>query len=227
MAARARPVLDRLGFSIHPETRVRSLRMGDRQLVEIARVLLESPRVLILDEPNSALSAAETERLFRILRDLREDGITTMLVSHRLQEVFAISDRVTVLRNGRHRFTADRADLTMDEVVEAMIGQAQESAFPARRIGHLSATGPSLNVEDLRSGTQLQGVTFEARRGEIVGLAGLEGSGTRPSSRCCSGSARRTMGGYRCRMAGRNRAPRPRPRAVACAWCPPIAVDRV
>jgi ribose transport system ATP-binding protein len=178
MAVRAGPVLERLGFTIHPETRVRNLRMGDRQLVEIARVLLESPRVLILDEPNSALSAAETGRLFTILRDLRRDGITTMLVSHRLQEVFAISDRITVLRNGRHRFTADRATLTIAGVVEAMIGEAQASAYPERRPRTSAPTGPSLAVRDLSVGTQLRGVTLDARPGEIVGLAGLEGSGT-------------------------------------------------
>jgi ABC-type sugar transport system ATPase subunit len=177
MVARATPVLARIGLDIDPHTPVGQLGIGERQLVELTRLLVERPEVLILDEPNSALNERETTRLFGILRELSAEGITILYVSHRLEEVFSIADRITVMRNGHVVLTRDRAELTIPEVVEAMIGAAQESLFPPRVEPVAADRGPALEVSDLKVEGELHGVSFRATPGEIVGLAGLEGAG--------------------------------------------------
>jgi ribose transport system ATP-binding protein len=175
MREMARPVLGRIGLEADPDTLVGNLKLDERQLVEISRVLIERPRVLILDEPNSALNERETQRLFAVLRDLVADGIAILYVSHRLEEVFAISDRITVMRNGRHVWTRDRAAVTIPQVVEAMVGGRQAELFPPR--AKSEAAGRPLVVEHLSVGDDLRDVSFTAHPGEIIGLAGLEGSG--------------------------------------------------
>jgi ABC-type sugar transport system ATPase subunit len=188
MRRRALPVLQRVGLTLDPDTVVGGLGVGERQLVELSRLLIVRPRVLILDEPNSALNEAETRRLFSILRELSADGITIIYVSHRLEEVFQIADRITVIRNGRIVLTAERAAATMAEIVEAMVGIDPDALFPPRpepasgtdggTSGATAAPAPvSLRVRDLTVGDELRGVSFEAHPGEIIGLAGLEGSG--------------------------------------------------
>ena len=108
------------------------LTLAERQLVEISRVLVERPRVLILDEPNSALNDAETSRLFRVMDELVASGITILYVSHRLEEVFTVSDSITVMRNGQLVWTRDRNELSMGQVVEAMVGTRQQELYPPR-----------------------------------------------------------------------------------------------
>ena len=132
MEERSRDLLDRLGLKVDPQAPVGLLSIGEQQLVELCRVLLEEPRLLILDEPNSALNRRETERLFTVLRQLRGRGITMLYVSHRLEEVFAISDTVTITRNGSDVLTKPRQALTIGEVIEGMIGQRREALFPPR-----------------------------------------------------------------------------------------------
>jgi ribose transport system ATP-binding protein len=177
MLRAARPVLARLGITTDPHELVRRLRVGERQLIEIARALLEHPRVLILDEPNSALNSNETERLFDIVRTLRSEGISIVLVSHRLAEVFDISDRITVMRNGRVVLRRTRAELTMEDVVTAMIGRSQTASFPPRLPATGAGRGGALRVEGLSAGDSLQDVSFQVEPGQVVGVAGLEGSG--------------------------------------------------
>ncbi len=185
MRATAAPVMARIGLVADPDQVVADLGVGERQLVELSRLLIERPRVLILDEPNSALNERETRRLFAILRELSADGITIIYVSHRLEEVFELADRITVMRNGRIVITSDRAGTSMREVVEAMIGTSPESLFPPRTgRAVIDPTGddaravrPSLRVVGMSAGDDLRDVSFEVRPGEIVGVAGLEGSG--------------------------------------------------
>jgi ABC-type sugar transport system ATPase subunit len=182
MRRRAAPVLSRLGLQVDPDTAVGGLGIAERQLVEISRLLIERPRVLILDEPNSALNERETGRLFAVLRELSADGITIIYVSHRLEEVFEIADRITVMRNGAVVTTVDRAEATMGGVVEAMVGASPAELFPPRapRRGTGPADSdrtPSVIVHGLTVDDELFDVSFEARPGEIIGLAGLEGSG--------------------------------------------------
>ena len=176
MEEQSRDLLDQLGLHVDVHAPVGQLSIGEQQLVELCRVLLEEPRLLILDEPNSALNKRETERLFAVLERLRGRGITMLYVSHRLEEVFAISDRVTITRNGRDVLTKDRAALTIPEVIEGMIGTHQEELFPPRLPPVSSAAPEQITVKGLNGG-ELNDIHFTARSGEVVGLAGLEGSG--------------------------------------------------
>jgi len=179
MRRRAAAVLADIGLEADPATLVGELELDERQLVEICRVLVEHPRLLILDEPNSALNERETKRLFDVLRQLRDSGVTILVVSHRLEEVFAISERITVMRNGALVMTRDSAELTMTEVVEGMVGAAQAELFPARRpaVTTPGSEAVGLRVDGLSAGDELLDVSFTARSGEVVGLAGLDGSG--------------------------------------------------
>ena len=175
----ARPVLGEIGLHVDLGRPVGFLPLGEQQLVELSRVLLSEPSVLILDEPNSALSESETGRLFAVLRRLRDAGITMFYVSHRLEEVFAIADSITVLRNGRHVLTTSRSDLTIPDAVRAMLGRDEQALYPVRttaRRGGGSSTA-RLVVSGLAVRPQLRDVSFEAHAGEIVGLAGIQGSG--------------------------------------------------
>ena len=132
MARRAEPVIREIGLEVDLDGRVGFLPIGEQQLVELSRVLLSEPSVLILDEPNSALSEGETARLFSVLRRLRDSGITMFYVSHRLEEVFSIADSITVLRNGRHVLTAPRSELTIAEAVHGMLGRDERALYPER-----------------------------------------------------------------------------------------------
>ena len=200
MLERAGPVLESIGLRADPDTLVGDLDLDERQLVEVSRVLVERPDLLILDEPNSALNERETERLFAILRGLRDAGTTMLYVSHRLEEVFAISDRITVMRNGRLVFTRDRADVSMPEVVQGMVGTAQAELFPQRRssFDHEAADHEeALSVRGLSAGDELQDVSFTGRPGEVIGLAGLEGSGVATLLGLFFGTRRATAGEVR------------------------------
>jgi ribose transport system ATP-binding protein len=174
MRRRAAPLLARVGLDVDVAAPVRDLSIGERQLVELCRVLGESPRLLILDEPNSALSGTETARLFTVLRELRQGGITVLYVSHRLEEVFEIADRVTVMRNGREVMTRERAGLKIADVVQAMIGRREDELFPPPLEAGARSSG-RLMVRDLSVKDRLAHITCSVEAGEILGLAGLRG----------------------------------------------------
>jgi ABC-type sugar transport system ATPase subunit len=193
MRHEARDVLRQIGLDVDLDSACGDLPIGDRQLVEISRVLLEEPQLLILDEPNSALSERETQRLFEVLKRLRGGGMTMLYVSHRLEEVFQIADRITVLRNGRDVLTAARGDLSMPQVIEAMVGRHEGELFPPPI--EASPNPATLVVEGLSVGRALSDVSFEARSGEIVGLAGLDGSGVSALLGALFGTRRATAGG--------------------------------
>jgi ribose transport system ATP-binding protein len=176
MEEASRDMLGRLGLHVDVHAPVGRLTIGEQQLVELCRVLLEAPRLIILDEPNSALNKRETERLFAVLGQLSRSGITMLYVSHRLEEVFAISDRVTITRNGRDVLTRDTADLTIPEVIEGMIGRHQEEMFPPPLPRRGDGPAGRIVVKGL-SGGEVREIDFSAGAGEVVGLAGLEGSG--------------------------------------------------
>ncbi len=192
----ARPALRQVFLSVDPRETVSNLSIGERQRVEICRALLRSPRVLILDEPNSALNSEETSHLFSALRELRARGITIVYVSHRLEEVLAISDRISVLRDGRHILTRRRGDVSVPIMVRAMLG-----SDPPRASAGGKAPSPSsksgadreLRLTEL-SGPGFDRVSFAAQPSEILGLAGLEGSGARELLHVLAGNGRPTAG---------------------------------
>jgi ABC-type sugar transport system ATPase subunit len=177
MAALAQPVLEQLGLSgLDLDTPASALAIADQQLLEIAKALILSPKVLLLDEPNSALNRQETQRLFTILRQLRADGNTMIYVSHRLEEVLEICDAVTVLRNGRTISTGPTRGLSVANLVDAMLGRSQTELFPPKPDTIIS-TSQCLQVRGVIVPGKIEAFNLEAGSGELIGIAGLEGSG--------------------------------------------------
>ena len=163
---------------ISAEARVRTLSLAQRQLVEIAKALSFDPRVLILDEPTSALGLTDVNRLLTVVRGLRARGRAIVFISHRMEEIADIADTVTILRNGRKVGEFTRQSFTRRDALELMLGEVlqQQSAFPSPP-PPIAATPPVLRVDNLRLPGRLNGVSFELRAGEVLGLAGLEGQG--------------------------------------------------
>ena len=175
MKERARKLLATIGADIDESRRIGELTIGRQQLVQIAAAVGRGARVIIFDEPTSSLSQAEADRLYTLIRDLQSRGVTSLFVSHRMQEIFQLCDTVTVLRDGGVVGTLPTADLDEDRLVEMMIGRKVEAYYPA----HLAAaTGELLlNVNAFNSPGKFRDVAFEVRAGEVVGMAGLVGSG--------------------------------------------------
>ena len=147
------------------------------QLTEIAKALSQDARVLIMDEPTAALAKTETAQLFELMRRLREQGIAIVYISHRMEEVFEVCDRITVLRDGRIVLTEDASKLTMQQVIDEIVGRKLEQAMDWKARHVAEAAELLLEVRGLESGSRLRGIDLELRRGEILGLAGLMGSG--------------------------------------------------
>jgi ribose transport system ATP-binding protein len=198
----ARALLERLGIALDPEARISSLRVGEQQLVEIAKALSISAHILIMDEPTSALSPAECRRLFKSIRQLAERGVAIVYFSHRIDEVLQLADRVTVFRDGRHVLTRPMAELDENAIISAMVGRSLLSSAE-RRLGPAQDRSPVLSVRNLtlakpdRHGwrTVLNGVSFDLAAGEILGIAGLLGSGRTEILESIFGSARGQTGG--------------------------------
>ncbi len=184
MERRARAHLNRVGLDIDPWTPVEEISQHQAQLVEIARALGAHPCILVLDEPTSALSRDEAERLFAILRRLRNDGLAIVYISHHLAEVMSLADRVTVLRDGKLVATYDIGDVTPESLVSAMIGGAPSDLFAARsgKPGE-----PILRAEGLSRYGWFHDVSFRLRAGEVLGVAGLAGSGRTELARALCG----------------------------------------
>jgi ABC-type sugar transport system ATPase subunit len=174
MVRRSRELLDRLRSSIDPRRRVESLSPAQRQIVEIAKALAQPLRLLILDEPTAALTLGETRHLFRVTRELADDGVSILFVSHRLVEVFQIASRVTVLKDGSVTGVHPTQDITTDQLIRLMVGRELSFERDPRRV---SPDAPvALEVRDLDA-PPLSGVSLRVRQGEIVCLAGLVGAG--------------------------------------------------
>lgn len=175
MNARAREILDSLNiFDLDVTTKVGTLNVGNRQRVEIAKALSLNARVLIMDEPTAALTEADVERLFGIVRLLRERGVGIVYISHRLQEVFELANRVTVLRDGQYIDTRDLKNITENSLIEMMVGREIHELYPKLQT---SIGKPVLEVENLRREPHTRGVSFHVCAGEILGISGLVGSG--------------------------------------------------
>ncbi|MFN8623426.1 MAG: ATP-binding cassette domain-containing protein [Chloroflexota bacterium] len=174
-----------LGADVDPRMRAGELTPAERQLLEIARALARDARVLILDEPTESLTAAESERLFARLAELKAAGTAIVYISHRVPEVRRIADRITVLRDGEGRGTMPAAGVTADDIVRLIVGRSITSVFPAKATVEAGAA-PILQVADL-AGDRFHDVALTVRPGEIVGLAGVEGNGQREALRAIGG----------------------------------------
>ena len=188
----AEQMLDRVGGGIPPAARIFRLSRTERSLVAIARALARNAKVLVLDEPTSSLTAADVDRLFVVLNELRRTGVALLYVSHRLDEVFRISDRVVVLRDGKLVAAQPTAQTDPAELVEMIVGHRLTEVYKRAR---LPENQPErLSVRGLRTG-HVSGATFRARRGEILGLTGLKGAGQLEVGRAIR--TRRVAGGNR------------------------------
>ncbi|WP_034853247.1 sugar ABC transporter ATP-binding protein [Inquilinus limosus] len=184
---------------LHPvpvEVRAGELPIASQQIVEIAKALTLNCRVLIFDEPTAALTEAEAEALFAIIRDLRARGIGIVYISHRMAEIFTIADRITVFRDGAYVDTLQTAATTPEQVAAKMVGRPLLDLYPPRR--GPAAGAPLLKVEELSDGGIVRDVGFEVRPGEIVGLGGLIGSGRTETVQAICGLARRASGRITC-----------------------------
>ena len=194
---RARSVLARLGEAIDPATPVRALSIGQRQMVEIGRALLRKARIIAFDEPTSSLSARETDRLLAIIDELRRDGAAILYVSHRMEEIYALADSATVLRDGRHvTDIAPVGPADADRIVTAMAGRSIADIYGYRP----RATGAAaLRAESVTGAGLRQPVSFAVADGEILGFFGLVGAGRSELFRLLYGAVPRTGGEVMCR----------------------------
>jgi ABC-type sugar transport system ATPase subunit len=191
---RAREIFQRLGVAIDPRVRPSRLSAAEQQVVEIARALATEARVIIMDEPSATLTPQEVEKLFQVVRELTGQGIGVIYVSHRLDEIFQIADRVLVLRDGSRVGEAAIGEVSRRRLIEMMVGRSIENEFPARRpfLGE-----ERLVVDGLRRGDAVRGVSFAVRRGEVLGLTGLVGAGRTETARLIAGADRRDAGSVR------------------------------
>ena len=190
MFREAQTVLDRLGTTFDARTRVKTLSPAQRQMTEIARAMSMDARIIILDEPSASLTDREVDVLMNVLRQLREQGVAIIYITHRLEEVFAIADRATVLRDGQVVTTQAVQDLTMDKLVSQMVGREITDMYP----DHVREPGAVvLDVQNL-SGRAFSNVSFALREAEIVGMFGLVGSGRTDVARAIFGADKITGG---------------------------------
>lgn len=184
---KAKEVLGRLGLDIPLETPCARLSVAEQQIVEIAKALLVDARILVMDEPSASLSDREVDKLLEIVKDLKEQGIGIIYISHRLEEIFRIADRVSVLRDGELVGTRDIGELTKESMIELMVGRKLEKEFPSRdvEVGEVR-----LAADDLRRGNIVRGVSLQVRKGEVVGLTGLVGSRRTETARLLFGADR-------------------------------------
>ena len=172
-SARAREILHKLDPTIDPNAKIRTLKVSQQQIVEIARALLEKAKVIAMDEPTSSLTPSEFERLAVLIRQLANQGVSIIYVSHKMDELFTVCDRATVLRDGHYIATVNMKEETEDTIVTKMVGRAIE------KVHHHSyaTTTPILEVKNLARAPQIKPASFVAHQGEVLGVSGLVGSG--------------------------------------------------
>lgn len=191
--AQSRRLLDRVGIEADPDTRVERLAPAAQQLLELAKALHRAAKVILMDEPTASLGAADSERLYGTIEGLRASGVSVVYISHRLDEVLRICDRITVLRDGRTVLSAPTSDLDEGQLIRAMIGSAlvMEEYVPSNR-------GPvALSLESISQGTRLTDISLEVHAGEVVGVTGLVGSGRSRLTRVIFGVERPDRGEMR------------------------------
>jgi ribose transport system ATP-binding protein len=188
---KALKLFERIGVEIDPGKLSSQLSVAEQQVVEIAKALSQDARIIVMDEPTAALTPREVEGLLRVVRELRSQGIGIIYISHRLDEIDAIADRVTILRDGAHVATREKSDLDREKMIALMVGRSLEKEFPSRE----SVAGDvRLSVRNLRRGSRVKDVSFDLRAGEIVGLTGLVGAGRTETARLIFGADRMDSG---------------------------------
>ena len=186
----AKKIFDDFGVNINPSTLVRDLTPGHMQIVEIAKAVSKNCKILILDEPTAPLSVAEVEILFKIVNQLRDNGVAIIFISHRLDEVFELTDRVSILRDGEYITTLMTKDTNRAELIKYMVGREMTATFPPRnsQIGDVA-----LELKNL-TGNKVKNISFKAHKGEILGIAGLVGAGRTEIMKVVYGAEKKQWG---------------------------------
>ncbi|WP_275373561.1 sugar ABC transporter ATP-binding protein [Clostridium tertium] len=191
LVERSKLFLDQIGANINPNTLVSSLNVGEKQMVEIAKALTKNARVIIMDEPTTALTEVETKNLFKVIDSLKKKGIAIIYISHRMEEIFAICDRVEVLRDGKYAGNALIKDIDNDKLISMMVGRKIEDQFPYREV---KSGKDILEVMNLNANVGIKDISFNVKEGEILGIAGLMGSGRTEVAKTIFGEYKKTSG---------------------------------
>lgn len=169
--------INKIGLNISPKTKVANLSVAEKQMVEIAKALTYNAEVIVMDEPSATLTKREMDNLFKIIADLKKNGVTVIYISHRMEEIFQICDSVTVLRDGKSIDTMPVKDLTREMIIEKMVGRSMGGEFPERPCRITTDEEVILEVKNLNSQNKLHDISMKLHKGEILGIAGLVGSG--------------------------------------------------
>ncbi len=191
MVRRAQEVVDRLGASMKAGGRASRLSIAKQQQVEIARALFHKSRILVMDEPTTALSDRETDRLFDIINQLRNEGMAIIYISHRMAEIYKLADRITVFRDGAYVGELLRKDFSSERVIEMMVGRKLEELY---KHADCSTSEVVMEVRNMSDGDMVHDASFKLHRGEVLGLAGLVGAGRTELARLIFGADKRTGG---------------------------------
>lgn len=183
--------LDQIGSKIDPDTFVKDVNVGDMQMIEIAKALTKNSKIIIMDEPTTALTDVETKSLFKVIRKLQQKGIAVIYISHRLDEIFEICDDITVLRDGKHIGDVETSKVTKDELITMMVGRKLEEQYPYRKEDEVKTI---LRVENLSLKGKVENVNLEVKAGEILGIAGLMGAGRTELAKTIFGEYSKTSG---------------------------------
>jgi ribose transport system ATP-binding protein len=191
---RAEPILKRLGLQFDAGQIVATLSLGERQMVEIARALTTNARIIVMDEPTTSLTTRETDRLFEVIAGLKDQGIAIIYISHRMEEIYQLADRVSVLRDSGYVGTLDRAGLSASKLVSMMVGRDLSSFYKKEHRAPAGEPKAVLSVRGIGDGRRVHDCSFDAHAGEVLGIAGLVGSGRTELARLIFGADLKTTG---------------------------------
>jgi inositol transport system ATP-binding protein len=183
---KAQEIIESLGLNIKAQTKVKNLKIAEKQMVEIAKAISNNAKIIIMDEPTSALSENEVATLFRIIRELKSIGVSIIYISHKMEEIYEIADRITVLRDGKYIATQKTKDLNEKSLINLMVGREISDIFPKSEKVN-SATKPVFSVKNFSSNGKFEGINFEINAGEVLGVAGLMGAGRSEIARAIYG----------------------------------------
>lgn len=183
--------LQEIGCNVKPNEYVKNISIGEMQMLEIAKAISKNSKIIIMDEPTTALTESETEKLFKVVERLTSKNIAIIYISHRLEEIFTICDRINVLRDGKYVGEVQVKDVTKDDLITMMVGRKMEEQYPYKEPAHVE---PILKLKDISLEGVLQSINLEVRSGEILGMAGLMGAGRTEVAKVIFGEYKKTSG---------------------------------